>query len=273
MVLGLVLAIIGTTSWAFYTRSHTGAFPQSIRKLVEAFHRIRLPQSAGSVSNQTTQKNAVNDPNHAAMTGGTQASGATNKADGVQTQAVPESSGASAAPSQEPVEGESSTGQPASDGAHVSAAATTSGPSTPGQAQALQSSGASGQPVVAPSPTGIRQNDKNQPATENARAPNAPPANGDSATPTVPSGADEREAAARPSPFKPVKKPGPEPALTVDGFSRHDVPELLRQADAAAERSDYRLARYEYNLILKLDPSNTMARASLHRVQAAEQSH
>ncbi len=273
MALGLVLAIIGTTSWAFYTRSHTGAFPPPIRKLVAAFQRIRLPQPAGSVSNQTTQKSAVNDPDSAATTAGTQAPGATTKADAVQTQTAPESSGASAAPSQEPVEGESSTGQPAGDGAHVSPAATTLGPFTPRRAQVLQSSGTSGQPGVALSPTAFQQNDKNQPATENARAPNAPAANGDSATPPVPSGADESQAAARPSPFKPLKKPGPEPALTVDGFSRHDVPELLRQADAAAERSDYRLARYEYNLILKLDPGNTMARAGLHRVQAADQSH
>jgi len=273
MVLGLVLAIVGTTSWAFYTRSHTGAFPPPMRKLVEAFHRIGLPQPAGSVSNQTTQKNAANDPNSAATTAGTQASGETNKADGVQTQTVPESSGASAAPSQEPVEGESSTGQPASDGAHVSAAATTLGPFTPKLAQAIQSSGASGQPVVAPSPTAFQQNDKNRLATEGARTPNVPVANGDSATTPVPSGADESQAAARTSPFKPLKKPVPEPALTVDGFSRHDVPELLRQADAAAGRSDYRLARYEYNLILKLDRSNTMAREGLHRVEAAEQSH
>src|SRR5260370_36486397 len=92
VVLGLVLAIIGTTRWAFYTRSHTGAFPQSIRKLVEAFHRIRLPQSAGSVSNQTTQKNAVNDPNHAAMTGGTQAPVTRNTEDGGQTPPAPQRS-------------------------------------------------------------------------------------------------------------------------------------------------------------------------------------
>jgi hypothetical protein len=58
--------------------------------------------------------------------------------------------------------------------------------------------------------------------------------------------------------------------LMVDGFTKKNVPELLRVAEIAAQRRDYRLARYEYNLILKLDHNNAKARTGLRLVQEAE---
>ena len=57
----------------------------------------------------------------------------------------------------------------------------------------------------------------------------------------------------------------------VDGFSRQDVPDLLRQADSYKERGEYRLARYEYRLVLKLEPNNAHARDGLRRLLAVLQ--
>jgi hypothetical protein len=63
-----------------------------------------------------------------------------------------------------------------------------------------------------------------------------------------------------------------ESPLTVDGFSRQDIPDLLRQADSSAARGNYRLARYEYVLVLKLDRNNVQAREALRRLPNVWQS-
>ena len=58
----------------------------------------------------------------------------------------------------------------------------------------------------------------------------------------------------------------------VDGFSKKDIPDLLRVADLAARRGDYRLASYEYNLILRLDQNNATARTGLRLIRAEQRS-
>jgi hypothetical protein len=68
-----------------------------------------------------------------------------------------------------------------------------------------------------------------------------------------------------------AKKPLRQPVPTVDGFTRKNIPELLRVADTAARRGDYRLATYEYDLILRLDRGNARARIGLRLIQAPQQ--
>jgi serine/threonine-protein kinase len=75
---------------------------------------------------------------------------------------------------------------------------------------------------------------------------------------------------ALPAAKRPQKSPD-RSGLNIDGYNRRDVPELVRLADAAAGRGDYRQARFEYDLILRLDRNNAAARNGLRRIQAAEQ--
>jgi hypothetical protein len=72
---------------------------------------------------------------------------------------------------------------------------------------------------------------------------------------------------------KPLKKTARNADVAVEGFTLKDIPDLVKQADAAEERGDYPLARYQYQLILKLDRNNSAARAGLYRVNATERSH
>jgi predicted Ser/Thr protein kinase len=60
---------------------------------------------------------------------------------------------------------------------------------------------------------------------------------------------------------------------SVEGFRCSDIPDLLSAADAAAGRGDYAEARYDYGIVLRMDPHNASAHAGLRKVEQAETMH
>ena len=60
---------------------------------------------------------------------------------------------------------------------------------------------------------------------------------------------------------------------SVEGFRCSDIPDLLAAADAAAGRGDYGEARYDYGIVLRMDPRNASAHAGLRKVDEAEKMH
>ena len=250
LVLALVLA--AGTGWAFYTRSQTGTFPPLVMRLAGEFDRILQaadnwkPGKSATQPPQAGQNGASTGPKNA----GTDSDAQTT---GVQTP-VPGGSAAAPEPAAEPSAGV----QAGTDDTRSSASTPSASVPTP-----LQSSNPDkSQP--APSLTPVQLSDKNQSAAD------AAPDENSASAPAAP-GPGENPGATSPFASKPGRRP--EPPSMVDGFTRRDVPELLRQADAATARGDYRLARYEYNLVLRLDRGNAQARDGLRHVQAAEQLH
>ncbi len=244
-----MLLFLGTAAWAFYIHSTTGSYPAFVNKLTAGAHQ--LPQTLRELkptpsgeqdkttpSDQNTQGNTKNDAATSANNAGGQPGATPDHSPAIVLHTAPDGSD-DATPS---------TGTP--DGQSISPAEGTGTPVTTSQTPAPTASPQTG-PVPSTAPGG-------EPNTDHSER-----------SPFSPVRKDGRENPAMAP--QTAKRPLHQPVATVDGFSRKNIPELLRVADTAARRGDYRLASYEYNLILKLDHTNTRARVGLRLIQSSQQ--
>ncbi len=256
LVLGSALLLIAAASWALYIRSQTGEFPPFVAKLES---KIRaLTSSAGKLSEYSTQVPRRAADEHSVAPARTQNPETAEVPAAVsQTSAIPAASNPAAVPTLQPVVAQSSSDHPISESAAVSGAPASSPP--------VETSQKPVDPSQTASPQAVESSDHNQPAADNATAH-------DSLAASSASRDDDKQTVPPATPKPLARKRAPESALTVDGFSRRDIPDLLSQADSSTARGDYRLARYEYGLVLKLDRNNAQAREGLRRLSAAWQS-
>lgn len=256
LILGSSLLLITAASWAFYIRSQTGEFPLFVAK-IESKIKPALTSAAVKFGGSSTQvPRRASDEHSVPPATPPNAETVDAPATAAQTPATPAASSPVAVPTLQPVAAQSSTDHPTSESATVSGVPASS-PPVEASAKPLD------QPQTVSHPA-AESRDNNQPAADKATAQDSLNASSDSR--------EDKQSAWSSAPRPTARKRATDVSSTVDGFTRQDVPDLLRQADSSTARRDYRLARYEYGLVLKLDRNNVQAREGLRRLVAAWQS-
>lgn len=254
LILGAVLVLVGMAARAFFVRSRTGAFPPSVAKLENKATPTRISGS-GKLSDRPTQVSGRTEVSGVAPSPTETPETATASANAIQKAAAP-ASATTTSPSPASIATlRAVTAQSSSDHSAIQNAPISRTLASPHPVEASPES-------ADPSPTASTQaaepSDGDQTAAKNATV---------SRTEHSALSADDREAgwsaADKPIGQERFQK-SPE---TVDGYSRDDVPDLLRRANFHATRGNYFLARYEYRLVLKLAPSNVEAQDGLRTLQ------
>jgi serine/threonine protein kinase len=257
LILISALFLTAAASWAFYVRSQTGTFPTLVAKLESKIRGLASGTAKPSEYSAQAPRPAA-DEHSVSPTRPQNPETADAPAPVSQTSAIPAASSPAAGLTTQPVVTQSSSDHAISESARVSGGPVSS-PPVETSAKPIDSSQTT-------SPKSLESSDHTQHAADNAAAH-------DSLATSSPSRDEDNDQQTAPSPApKPsARKRALEPASTVDGFSRQDIPDLLSQAYSSTARGDYRLARYEYGLVLKLDRNNIPAREGLRRLAAAWQ--